>query len=58
MLGGDPRAAFSILKVFSGELAVDFFRVPYPVDAVVAGLKQNRLPGIYANMYRQGRKLN
>ena len=58
MFDGDPRAAFAILKVFSGELAVDFFRIPYPIDAVVAGLKKNRLPDIYANMYRLGRKLN
>jgi len=58
MFDGDPRAAYAILKVFSGELAVDFFRIPYPVDAVVASLKKNRLPDIYANMYRLGRKLN
>jgi predicted phosphodiesterase len=58
MFDGDPRAAFAMLKVCSGKIAPDLFRIPYPVEAVVAGLKQNRLPDIYARMYRLGRKLN
>jgi putative phosphoesterase len=58
MFDGDPRAAFAILKIFHEEIAVDFFRIRYPVEAVVAGLKKNRLPDIYATMYRLGRKLN
>ncbi len=58
MFDGDPRASFAILKVFSGEIAVEHYRIPYPVEAVIKGLKQNRLPDIYAKMYRLGRKLN
>lgn len=58
MFDGDPRTAFAILKVYSGEIAVEHFRIPYPVDEVITGLKQNRLPDIYAKMYRLGRKLN
>ena len=58
MFDGDPRAAFAILKVSSGKISVEHFRIPYPLEAVVTGLKQNRLPDIYAKMYRLGRKLN
>jgi len=58
MFDGDPRAAFAILKVFPGEIAVEHYRIPYPMEAVITGLKQNRLPDIYAKMYRLGRKLN
>ena len=58
MFNGDPRTSFAILKVFSKEIAVEHFRIPYPVDEVIAGLEKNRLPGIYAKMYRSGKKLN
>ncbi len=54
MFDGDPRAAFAILKVFSGEIAVEHYRIPYPVGAVITGLKQDRLPDIYAKMCRLG----
>jgi putative phosphoesterase len=58
MFDGDPRTAFAILKLSSGKIAVKHFRIPYPVEAVIQGLKQNRLPDIYAKLYRMGRKLN
>jgi hypothetical protein len=58
MFDGDPRASFAILKIFSGEIAVVHYRIRYPVEAVIKGLKQNCLPDIYAKMYRTGRKLN
>ena len=58
MFDGDPRAAFAILKLSAGNIAVEHVRIPYPVEDVVKGLKQNRLPDIYAKMYRMGRKLN
>jgi putative phosphoesterase len=58
MFDGDPRAAFAILKLSSKEISVEHFRIPYPVEDVITGLKQNRLPDIYAKMYRMGRKLN
>jgi len=58
MFEGDPRTAFAILKLSSGEIGVEHFRIPYPVEAVIKGLKQNRLPDIYAKMVRMGRKLN
>jgi putative phosphoesterase len=58
MFDGDPRAAFAILTLFSEEICVEHFRIPYPAEEVITGLKQNSLPDIYAKMYRIGRKLN
>ena len=58
MFDGDPRASFAILKIHSGKIEVEHFRIPYPVNAVIEDLKNNRLPKIYAKMYRVGRKLN
>ena len=58
MFDGDPRASFAILKIYSGKIAVEHFRIPYPVGAVVRDLKKHRLPDIYTNMFRAGKKLN
>jgi diadenosine tetraphosphatase ApaH/serine/threonine PP2A family protein phosphatase len=58
MFDGDPRTAFAILKLSSEEISVEHFRIPYPVEEVITGLKQNCLPDVYAKMYRMGKKLN
>jgi putative phosphoesterase len=58
MFDGDPRASFAILKISSGKIHVEHFRIPYPVEEVIKGLKKNRLPDIYKEMFRIGRKLN
>ncbi|MHC4792433.1 MAG: metallophosphoesterase family protein [Planctomycetota bacterium] len=58
MFDGDTRASFAILKVSSGEIAVEHFRIPYPVEEVVKGLKNSQLPDIYTKMFRIGKKLN
>ncbi len=58
MFDGDPRASFAILKIYSGKIAVEHLRIPYPVEEVITGLKKSRLPDIYAKMYRKGKKLN
>jgi putative phosphoesterase len=58
MFDGDPRTAFAILELSSEEISVEHFRIPYPIEEVITGLKQNRLPDIYAKMYLMGRKLN
>jgi hypothetical protein len=58
MFDGDTRASFAILKVSSGEIAVEHFRIPYPVEAVVKGLKNHQLPDIYTKMFQTGKKLN
>jgi len=41
-----------------GRLAVNHYRIPYPIDQVVEGIRANNLPNIYTTMYRVGRKLN
>jgi hypothetical protein len=58
MFDGDPRASFAVLKIYSGQIAVEHFRIPYPVKEVIKGLNNHRLPDIYANMFRVGKKLN
>ena len=58
MFDGDPRTSFAILKVSSGKIAVEHFRIPYAVEKVVRGLKSQKLPKIYAKMFRVGKKLN
>ena len=58
MFDGDPRTSFAILKVFSGKIAVEHFRIPYAVEEVVKDLKNHQLPDIYAKMFQIGKKLN
>jgi hypothetical protein len=58
MFDGDFRTSFAILKIFSEKIAVEHFRIPYAVEAVIADLKNQKLPGIYAKMFRVGKKLN
>ena len=58
MFDGDPRASFAILKIACRQIAVEHFRIPYPVEEVVKALKKHGLPGIYTKMFRIGKKLN
>jgi putative phosphoesterase len=58
MFDGDPRTSFAILKIASGKIAVEHFRIPYAVGKAVKGLKEMKLPNIYAKMFRVGKKLN
>ncbi len=58
MFDGDPRASFAILKVSSGKIGVEHFRIPYPVTDVIKGLKKYKLPDIYCRMFQAGKKLN
>ncbi len=58
MFDGDPRTSFAILKISSGKIAVEHFRIPYAVKKVVKGLKKQKLPNIYTTMFRIGKKLN
>ena len=58
MFDGDPRTSFAILKISSGRISAEHFRIPYPVQDVIKGLKKNHLPDIYARMFRKGMKLN
>ncbi|MBC8443873.1 MAG: metallophosphoesterase family protein [Deltaproteobacteria bacterium] len=58
MFDGDPRTSFAKLEISTDGISVRHFRIPYAVDEVVDGLKKYRLPAIYADMFRQGKKLN
>lgn len=58
MFDGDPRTSFATLKVSPEDISVQHFRIPYAIDEVVDGLKKQGLPSIYADMFRQGKKLN
>lgn len=58
MFDGDPRTSFATLEISSGGISVQHFRIPYAIDETVDGLKKNGLPAIYADMFRQGEKLN
>ena len=58
MFDADPRTSFAVLKISSGGLAVEHFRIPYPVEEVVKDLKVKQLPDIYAKMFQSGKKLN
>ncbi|MBN1102671.1 MAG: metallophosphoesterase family protein [Deltaproteobacteria bacterium] len=58
MFDGDPRASFAVLRLASEKISVEHFRVPYPVEDVVESLKNYRLPDIYGEMFRAGRKFN
>ena len=58
MFDGDPRTSFAILKISSGKIGVEHFRIPYPVKGVVKSLKKHRLPDIYTKMFLIGKKLN
>jgi hypothetical protein len=51
MFHGDPRTSFSILKVSAEGIKLEHFRIPYPVDEVIKGLKKNHLPDIYTKIY-------
>lgn len=58
MFDGDPRASCATLLVSADAVDVQHFRVDYAIDKVVAKIRENNLPEIYATMYRQGKKLN
>ena len=58
MFDGDSRVSFAVLKISPAAIGVEHFRVPYAVEKVIKGLKENKLPGIYARMFRDGKKLN
>lgn len=58
MFDGDPRASFAILKIHREKINVEHFRIPYPVEEVIKGLKKSSLPDIYVKMFCTGKKLN
>ena len=57
MFDGNPSASCAVITI-DKSIEVEHFRIPYPVETVVNELEKQRLPAIYQEMYRQGRKLN
>ena len=60
MFDGDPRASFAVLALgeAKGGIQVRHHRVSYDIEKLAAELKRQNLPDIYAEMFRQGCKLN
>lgn len=58
MFDGNPAASCATMTLRDGRLAVSHYRISYPIEQVVEGIRANRLPDIYATMYQVGRKLN
>lgn len=58
MFDGNPAASCAVLTVTGNRLEVRHYRLPYPVEQVVAELARQQLPKIYQTMYIAGKKLN
>jgi predicted phosphodiesterase len=58
MFDGDFRASCAVVELKNNDILVSHYRISYPVEEVTAELKSLRLPAIYREMYRKGRKLN
>ena len=60
MFDGDPRASFAVLELgkVKDDIQVQHHRISYDIEKVATELKRQNLPAIYADMFRQGRKLN
>jgi putative phosphoesterase len=58
MFDGDPRASCAVLEITAGILTVHHFRIDYDIAEVVARIRKNSLPEIYATMFLEGKKLN
>ncbi len=58
MFDGSPHASCAVIELKDSMVAVSHYRIAYPVNEVIAELARLRLPPIYQEMYRLGRKLN
>lgn len=58
MFDGNPRASCAVIEITEKTIEVKHFRIPYPIEKVVKELEHQRLPAIYQEMYKRGRKLN
>ena len=58
MFDKDPRASCATLELTDNTISVQHFRISYQIDEVIAGLKREKLPSIYTEMYKSGEKLN
>ncbi|MEE4167237.1 MAG: metallophosphoesterase family protein [Desulfocapsaceae bacterium] len=57
MFDGNPQASCALITLGTA-VKVEHFRIPYPVELVIEKLDEQRLPLLYQEMYRLGRKLN
>lgn len=51
---GSPDAAYAILTIEGGQVALDFNRVPYPVSEVRAAIEEVRIPNQLATWLESG----
>jgi len=58
MFDKDPRASCATLELTDNTISVQHFRISYQIDEIIAGLKKEKLPSIYIEMYKSGEKLN
>jgi putative phosphoesterase len=55
---GDPRATYAIMQITGDAIAVEHFRVAYDVEKAVAGIRKNKLPEEFAQMFIRGISLD
>lgn len=58
MFDGNPAASYLLLELGRKKIRAEFRRCPYDAELVAQELAKAGLPEIYAEMFRQGRKLN
>jgi putative phosphoesterase len=51
---GDPRACYVVLEAQEEEVAVEFIRVDYDVEAIAMAIENSDMPDEYAAMLRRG----
>jgi predicted phosphodiesterase len=54
---GDWRAGYVLLDVGSGDLRVEFVRVPYDIEQATRGIRESELPDDFAEYLRTGGQL-
>ena len=55
---GDPRTCYAILETNQTELHVQHYRLEYDLALAVSGIRENRLPEVFAQMILKGRDLD
>ncbi len=58
MFDSNPAASYLILELSKKKIQARFYRCAYDVEEIITRLRQEDLPKIYIDMFRQGRKLN
>lgn len=58
MFDSNPDASYATLDLSPDAVKVRLHRCPYDIGKVIKGLRDNKLPPIYEEMYLSGKKLN